>query len=204
MQTTPETLLFIKRPRTVATEISRELLNLLSGVLALYVKTEYFRWRMNDGHLRNCHQLLHEQADQLFAMMNETVDRARKIDKSAPGSIRDIARRQLLSDNHAQLVLPKDVMAELVSDTLRLSRSLRVAHEICDRHNDVATGRLIQNWIAQTERRTSLLSEAVRNLQASKKTLITMPAQFETSPAVASFVFLSGNVELNEGGMAAH
>jgi hypothetical protein len=31
---------------------------------------------------------------------------------------------------------------------------LRATHEICDQHNDVATGSLIENWIHETERRT--------------------------------------------------
>jgi starvation-inducible DNA-binding protein len=32
---------------------------------------------------------------------------------------------------------------------------------LCDKHNDVATASLIENWIDETERRTWFLSEIV-------------------------------------------
>jgi DNA-binding ferritin-like protein len=39
--------------------------------------------------------------------------------------------------------------------------SLRSTHELCERHNDVATSSLIENSIDETERRTWFLSEIV-------------------------------------------
>jgi starvation-inducible DNA-binding protein len=41
---------------------------------------------------------------------------------------------------------------------------IRAAHEICDRHNDVATASLIEIWIDESERRTWFLSEIARDL----------------------------------------
>jgi starvation-inducible DNA-binding protein len=43
-------------------------------------------------------------------------------------------------------------------------RFLRATHEVCDRHDDVATAGLIEGWIDQTERRTWFLSEIVNGL----------------------------------------
>jgi starvation-inducible DNA-binding protein len=37
--------------------------------------------------------------------------------------------------------------------------TLRAVHEICDRHDDVATASLIEVWIDETERRTWFLAE---------------------------------------------
>jgi len=34
---------------------------------------------------------------------------------------------------------------------LQFIQFLRIAHELCDRHRDVATARLIENWIDQAE-----------------------------------------------------
>jgi hypothetical protein len=45
-------------------------------------------------------------------------------------------------------------LAELFADNQQLTRSLRSSHEVCEKHNDVATASLIENWIEQTERRT--------------------------------------------------
>ncbi len=51
------------------------------------------------------------------------------------------------------------MLAELQADNLQLTAFLRSAHEICDKHNDVATASLIETWIDQTERRTWFLWE---------------------------------------------
>jgi starvation-inducible DNA-binding protein len=50
-------------------------------------------------------------------------------------------------------------LAELRADNLARTRSLRATHELCDRHNYIATASLIENWIDETERRSWFLSE---------------------------------------------
>jgi starvation-inducible DNA-binding protein len=52
----------------------------------------------------------------------------------------------------------------LRADNLELTGYLRAAHEVCERHNDVATASLIEVWIDQTERRTWFLTEIVNDL----------------------------------------
>jgi starvation-inducible DNA-binding protein len=56
------------------------------------------------------------------------------------------------------------MLAELSADNQQLTRYLRATHELCEKHNDVATASLIETWIDQTERRTWFLSEIVRDL----------------------------------------
>jgi starvation-inducible DNA-binding protein len=51
------------------------------------------------------------------------------------------------------------MLGELCEDNRLLTQSLRSAHELCDRHNDLATASLIENWIDETERRVWFLSE---------------------------------------------
>jgi starvation-inducible DNA-binding protein len=48
----------------------------------------------------------------------------------------------------------------LCADNQQLTQSLRTAHEVCEKHNDVATTSLIEVWIDETERRTWFLFEA--------------------------------------------
>src|SRR6516164_7021813 len=55
-----------------------------------------------------------------------------------------------------------DMLAELRDDNKQLVSSLREAHPICDKHNDVASASLIENWIDEAERRTWFLFEATR------------------------------------------
>ena len=54
---------------------------------------------------------------------------------------------------------PQYMLAELCEDNQLLTRSLRSAHELCDRHSDVATASLIETWIDEAERRVWFLSE---------------------------------------------
>jgi len=148
--------------RKGVSEISTSLRELLADVFALYVKTKNFHWHMSGPHFRDYHLLLDEQAEQVFAMTDEIAERARKIGGTTIRSIADIAQHQRLKDNNDELVTPGNMLAEVCADNQHLTRFLRSAHELCDRHNDVATASLIEVWIDQTERRTWFLAEIVR------------------------------------------
>jgi starvation-inducible DNA-binding protein len=142
-------------------EISGALRPLLADVFALYVKTKNFHWHMSGRHFRDYHLLLDEQGTQIFAMTDEIAERARKLGGTTIRSISDISRHQRLTDNNAGFVAPNDMLVELRDDNRELARSLRATHEMCERHNDVATASLIENWIDETERRCWFLSEIV-------------------------------------------
>jgi len=145
-------------------EISDALRPLLADVFALYVKTKNFHWHMSGRHFRDYHLLLDEHAEQIFAMTDDIAERARKIGGTTLRSIGDISRHQRLKDNNEESVSPKEMLAELRADNQQLTRSLRGTHEVCEKHNDVATASLIENWIDETERRTWFLSEVASDL----------------------------------------
>ena len=145
-------------------EISRELRQLLADVFALYLKTKNFHWHISGPHFRDYHLLLDEQASQIFAMTDVIAERTRKIGGTTLHSIGDISNHQRLNDNNAEIISPKEMLAELRSDNLLLTRSLRSTHEVSDRHYDVATTSLLEVWIDETERRTWFLSEVLHEL----------------------------------------
>ncbi len=143
-------------------EISAALNQLLADVFALYVKTKNFHWHMSGRHFRDYHLLLDEHAGQIFGMTDDIAERARKIGGATLRSISDISRHQRLKDNNKESTTPEDMLTELRADNQELTRFLRSTHEVCEKHNDVATASLLENWIDQTERRTWFLSEIVR------------------------------------------
>jgi starvation-inducible DNA-binding protein len=161
-----------KTSREVTTDLSREgvaeitasLRPLLADVLALYLKTKNFHWHMSGRSFRDYHLLLDEHAEQIFAMTDEIAERARKIGGSTLRSISDVSRHQRLKDNNAEVVAPKEMLTELRADNQELTRFMRSTHEVCDKHGDVASASLIENWINETERRTWFLSEIVSDL----------------------------------------
>jgi starvation-inducible DNA-binding protein len=145
-------------------EISSDLRRLLADVFSLYLKTKNFHWHMNGRHFRDYHLLLDEQAEQIFAMTDEIAERARKIGGNTLHSISDISKHQRLKDDNRESIRPDEMLAELRADNRELTRFLRMTHELCEKHNDVATASLIENWIDETERRTWFLSETIRDL----------------------------------------
>src|SRR5258707_9192637 len=145
-------------------EITTALRRLLADAFALYLKTKNFHWHMTGQHFRDYHLLLDEHSEQVFAMTDDIAERARKIGGATLRSISDISRHQRLQDNNEESVTPKEMLAELFADNQQLTRSLRSTHEVCEKHNDVATASLIENWIDETERRTWFLAEIVRDL----------------------------------------
>jgi starvation-inducible DNA-binding protein len=145
-------------------EITAELRPLLADTFALYVKTKNFHWHMAGRHFRDYHLLLDEQGEQIFDMTDDIAERARKLGGTTLHSISDIAKHQRLKDNNEESVSAEDMLREVHSDNRDLTKFLRATHEVCEKHNDVATASLIENWIDQTERRTWFLWEIVSGL----------------------------------------
>ncbi len=145
-------------------QISDALRQLLADIFGLYLKTKSFHWHMAGRHFRDYHLLFDEQAEEIFAMTDVVAERARKIGGTTLRSIGEIARRQRLRDNDQENLTARSMVSELRDDNARLTGFLREAHELCAKHNDVASTSLIEKWIDQTERRTWVLSEIAEDV----------------------------------------
>lgn len=141
-------------------DISGDLSALLADMFALYIKTKNFHWHVSGPHFRDYHLLLDEQAGQIFAATDPIAERVRKLGGTTLRSVGHIARVQRISDNDADFVAPLDMLAELREDNIKVAARLRETHELCDKHGDVATASLIENWIDEAEGRVWFLFEA--------------------------------------------
>jgi len=148
--------------RNAVKDISGAMNAILADVFALYLKTKNFHWHMSGPHFRDYHLLLDEHADRLFAMTDPIAERVRKLGGITLRSIGQIARTQRVLDNDAEYVEPLDMLAELAEDNKALATRMRQAHNVCDKHRDVATASLIEVWIDETERRAWFLFETTR------------------------------------------
>jgi starvation-inducible DNA-binding protein len=144
--------------------VAAELRPLLADVFALYLKTKNFHWHMRGHHFRDYHLLLDEHADQIFAMTDDVAERARKLGQTTLHSISEISKTQRIKDNNEDEVEPLDMLAELAEDNAALARSLRLAHDVCDDADDIATASMIENWTDETERRVWFLVEITRGM----------------------------------------
>jgi starvation-inducible DNA-binding protein len=143
-------------------DIAAALNLLLADFFALYLKTKNFHWHVSGPHFRDYHQLLDEQADQLYATTDPIAERVRKLGGATLRSIGQIARLKRIADNDADYVTPLDMLAELREDNQRLAARMREAHVVCDEHGDVATASLLEVWIDEAERRVWFLYESGR------------------------------------------
>lgn len=77
-------------------------------------------------------------------------------------SIGNILRQQRLADNDANYVEPQDMLAKLRDDNQRVVASMREAHGLCDKREDVATASLLETFIDDAQKRVWFLYEASR------------------------------------------
>jgi starvation-inducible DNA-binding protein len=149
--------------KTSATsDISTTMNRILADVFTLYIKTKNFHWHMSGPHFRDYHLLMDEQAEQIFAMTDIIAERVRKIGGCTLRSIGHISRTQRILDNDEEFVDPMDMLTELCADNQLLASSLRDAHDLCDKHRDIASVGLIDVWIDETEKRRWFLFESTR------------------------------------------
>jgi starvation-inducible DNA-binding protein len=144
-------------------EVAGGLNILLADVIALYFKTKNFHWHVSGPHFRDYHLLLDEQATQIDAMTDVIAERVRKLGASTIKSVGHVKRLQRVLDNDAEYVTPHDMLAELREDNMELNKHMRILHEVCDEHGDIATASLIENWVDETEQRVWFLFETGRH-----------------------------------------
>ena len=153
-------------PSSLGSEATRDISGALNALLAdffaLYMKTKNFHWHVSGPHFRDYHLLLDDQATQIYAMSDPIAERVRKLGGNTLRSVGQIAKMTRVLGNEADFVTPEDMLAELREDNKELAKHMRILHELCDEHNDVATASLIENWIDEAEQRVWFLFEAGR------------------------------------------
>jgi starvation-inducible DNA-binding protein len=148
-------------------EISKHLNAILATTFALYLKTKNFHWHVSGPHFRDYHLLLDEQGEQIFASTDDIAERVRKIGGTTLRSISQISELQGIEDNDEDYVAPGDMLSELVADNKNVVAAMRECHEVCDKHGDVATASILENFIDQAERRVWFMFEASRKADES-------------------------------------
>jgi starvation-inducible DNA-binding protein len=147
--------------------VSEALNALLADTLALYVKTKNFHWHVSGPHFRSYHLLLDEQSQQILETVDELAERVRKIGGTTLRSIGQIARLMRIRDNDENFVPPLEMLSELVADNKAMIQSMRAAHNVAAKHEDVATTSLLEQFIDGAEKRTWFLFEASRGADRS-------------------------------------
>ncbi len=144
-------------------EIAEALNGLLADSFALYFKTKNFHWHVSGSHFRDYHLLFDEQAAEIFATTDDLAERVRKLGQRTLHSIGEVSKHQTIKDNNKDYVSPGDMLRELMDDNKNVIKAMRAAHEVADKHDDVATASILENFIDAAEKRNWFLFEASRN-----------------------------------------
>src|SRR5271169_6673980 len=144
-------------------KMSDALTGLLADLFALYVKTKNFHWHVSGPHFRDYHLLLDEQSEQILATTDDIAERVRKIGGTTLRSIGHVSKLQTIKDNDETFVSAHEMLRELMNDNKHIAASMRECHELAEKHEDVATASLLENFIDGTERRIWFLFEATRS-----------------------------------------
>jgi starvation-inducible DNA-binding protein len=144
--------------RTVADALNTA----LADCFALYLKTKNFHWHVSGPHFRDYHLMFDDQATQILAITDAIGERVRKTSQATLRSIGDVSRRQTIADNDREFVEPRDMLAELRQDNLKLVEVLREARALAEEANDTPTSSLADDWIDEAEERAWFLFEASR------------------------------------------
>jgi starvation-inducible DNA-binding protein len=143
-------------------QISKALNGILADSFALYLKTKNFHWHVSGPHFRDYHKLFDEQAADILGTTDEIAERVRKIGGATLRSIGHVAKAQSIDDNDEAFVPARDMLRELMNDNKAVVKTMRDAHGLADKHEDVATASLLETFIDAAEKRTWFLFEASR------------------------------------------
>lgn len=103
-----------------------------------------------------------EQASEIFASIDDLAERVRKLGAKTIHSVSEIAQLQSIKDNNKDYVSPEDMLTELMNDNKHIIKRMRNAHAVADKHDDVATASILENFIDAAEKRNWFLFEASR------------------------------------------
>jgi starvation-inducible DNA-binding protein len=104
-----------------------------------------------------------EQATEILATTDELAERVRKLGGSTLHSISEISKLQSIKDNNKVFVSANDMLVELMADTKTAIKAMRAAHEVADKHEDIATASILENFIDAAEKRHWFLFETSRS-----------------------------------------
>ncbi len=96
---------------------------------------------------RDLHLLFDEQAAQILDTTDEIAERVRKIGGTTLRSIGHISKLQSIEDIDEGFVPAPEMLIELLNDNKATIATMRKAHKLCDKHEDVATASLLENYI---------------------------------------------------------
>lgn len=132
---------------------------IIADSFALYLKTKNFHWHLSGSHFRDYHLMFDEQAEAIFASIDDLAERVRRIGGTTLRSISHVSQLQTIDDDNNDFVAPGDMIARLLADNRKIAKAQREAIELTEDKRDHPTSDLLQQVLNETERRIWFLFE---------------------------------------------
>lgn len=152
--------LFGSLEEKVVQEIAEAINPVIAHGFALYEKTKTFYLNGSRSCESDYRSFLDEQAEEIFASMDELAEQVRKIGATPLRSISHTGELQSIESYKSDLLSPGEMIEELIADNQRIAASMRVAGKICEKICATPIGVILQDALDKTERRIKLLREA--------------------------------------------
>lgn len=141
-------------------EVAKAINPVIADGFALYEKTKTFFLNASTSHDGDYRFLLDEQAQEIFASMDELAERVRQIGATTLRSISHTGELQSIESYKSDFLVPGEMIEELIADNQRILASMRHARRICEKICDTPLGVVLQDVLEKTESRIKLLREA--------------------------------------------
>jgi len=143
-------------------DLALALSRLRAEVLAVYLKTRNYHWRITGPNCRSHHLMLDLQGEQIFATTDAIAERERRASGGALRCIRPLPQLQRLFDSQGGYASTQDMLLELADDNRGLVGPLHACQQVCRAHGELASAALIAAWSADAECRAWALHQAAR------------------------------------------
>lgn len=150
--------------------VAYALKKVLADSYALYLKTQNYHWNVTGPHFRSLHLMFEEQYTELAAAIDVIAEHIRILGEKAPGSFEAFQTLSTLSDGDENADAGR-MVRDIRDDQLALSRMLKDAVALAQRHHDEATIDLLIGRIRAHEKNAWMLSSFMNEemMQASSK-----------------------------------
>ena len=131
--------------------------NVLAESYALYLKTQNYHWNVTGPQFRELHLTFEEQYTDLADAIDILAERIRALGEKAPGGFKVFQKLSTIADGDEENDA-KTMTRQLRDGQLAVVRVLKQAYDLSEKHEDSATGDILNKRIQQHETNAWMLS----------------------------------------------
>jgi starvation-inducible DNA-binding protein len=152
--------------------VAEALKKVLAESYALYLKTQNYHWNVTGPQFRELHLAFEAQYTDLAEAIDVVAERIRALGEKTPGTFKAFQKLSTITDGDEENDA-KTMTRELRDGQLAVVRVLKQAFDLTEKHDDSATGDILNKRILQHETNawmlSAILGEETAGVQKLKK-----------------------------------